>query len=279
MSNESRAQLLASAFRTDHGLGLAPLGDIFEVVHAFAGVDVLSMEASEAEHGLSMLLPSSARVAIAVATTQHPMRQRSSVAHELGHVLAGDLETDVPLTPGERTPEEIRADAFARHLLLPVEAVTARLGPRQGGAGEADLSTLVQEFEVSPHLAAIQLRHAGYITASVCDQWRTLSAATVAARHGWLGKYRTLVAESSQPRAPQGLVTMAVEGYRRGVLGINELAAWYDQSPADLQAELGTPEQAAPGGDEPDDGVEDVDDDFWDVDTPLFPGRSDSPAS
>jgi hypothetical protein len=278
VNNETRAQQLASAFRSEHGLGLAPLGDIFEVVHAFAGVDVLSMEASEAEHGLSMLLPASGRVVIAVATTQHPMRQRSSVAHELGHVLAGDLEADVPLTPGERTPEEIRADAFARHLLLPVDAVTARLGPRPEGAGEAELSTLVQEFEVSPQLAAIQLRDAGYITAGVCEQWRSLSAATIAARHGWLGKYRTLVADSMQPRAPQGLVTLAVEGYRRGVLGINELAGWYDQSPADLQTELGTPEQVEDSS-ESDGDVEEVDDDFWNVDAPLFADRPDTPAS
>lgn len=278
MSNESRAQQLASSFRAEHGLGLAPLGDIFEVVHAFAGVDVLSMDASEAEHGLSMLLPASGRVVIAVATTQHPMRQRSSVAHELGHVLAGDLEADLPLTPGERTPEEIRADAFARHLLLPLEAVTTRLGSRPQGVGEPELSTLVQEFEVSPSLAAIQLRNAGYISASVCDQWRSLSAATVAARNGWLGKYRTLVTDSTGPRAPQGLVTMCVQGYRRGVLGINELATWYGHSPADLQSALGAPEPNERGGGF-DGAVEDVDDDFWDVDAPLFPGQSDSPAS
>jgi len=44
-------------------------------------------------------------------------------AHELGHHIAGDLTSGKTLTPGERSPAEIRADAFARHLLLPLAAV------------------------------------------------------------------------------------------------------------------------------------------------------------
>lgn len=214
-TNEQRAAQLATDFRNEHGLSLAPLGDIFEVVHAFAGVDVLSMDASQAEHGLSMTLPATGRLVIAVATTDNPMRQRSSVAHELGHVLAGDLASDRLLNPGERTPEEIRADTFARHLLLPSHAVRARLGTRPAGsATEADLSILVQEFEVSVRVAAIQMRDAGYITPATHTQWSALSAASVAARNGWLGQYRALAAASQQVRAPQGLITLAVEGYR-----------------------------------------------------------------
>ena len=76
-SNEDRARKLAGAFRAEHGLALGPIKDLFELVHVFAGVDVMSMEASEAEHGLSMMDPASGRVVVAVATTVHPMRQRS----------------------------------------------------------------------------------------------------------------------------------------------------------------------------------------------------------
>ena len=79
-------------FRAAHDLGDAPVKDMFELVHATVGIDVLSMEASDAEHGLSMRDTATGRVVIAVATTPNPMRPRSSVAHELGHVVAGDLE-------------------------------------------------------------------------------------------------------------------------------------------------------------------------------------------
>ena len=71
---------------------MALIKDMFELAHVVARVDVISMDASEAEHGLSMTDPATGKVVIAVATTTQPMRQRSSIAHELGHVLAGDLD-------------------------------------------------------------------------------------------------------------------------------------------------------------------------------------------
>lgn len=264
-SNESRAQWLAEGFRAEQRLGDAPIKDMFELVHAATGIDVLSVDVPEAEHGLSMADPSTGRNVIAVATTPHPMRQRSSVAHELGHVLAGDLESETPLfTPGERSPAEICADAFARHLLLPLEAVRRRL-PTGAGVALSDLSSLVQEFEVSPYLAAIQLRTAGLIDAGTCTDWGKLSAAHLATTFGWLSQYNSLAVDSTAPRAPQSLMTRAVEGYQRGVLSITELAAWYQQDPATLEEELGQPQH-----------VEAVEawEDEWDQDAPLFPGSA-----
>jgi transcriptional regulator with XRE-family HTH domain len=60
------------------------------------------------------------------------------------------------------------------------------------------------------------------------------------------------------PRAPLALMARAVEGYQRGVLGINELASWYGREPAELEAELG-PLQSPDEIDE------------WDDDAPLVP--------
>lgn len=241
---------------------------MFELVHVAEGVDVISMHADEAEHGLSMTDPTSGRAAIAVATTPHPMRQRSSIAHELGHLLAGDLERDDPLTPGERSPEEIRADAFARHLLLPLAGVRRHFSDLQGEVSLQDLSDLVQEFEVSPRLATIQLRTLKLIDSDTCDSWGVLSAAHLAARFGWLNQYRSLASDSAQPRAPQSLMARAVEGYRRHVVGLTELATWYGLDAAELEAQLGP---------EPEFEVE-LDDD-WDSDAPLFPGDEAGPAT
>jgi Zn-dependent peptidase ImmA (M78 family) len=258
-TNENRARQLAETFRADHGLGHGPVKDMYELIHITKGIDVISLMVPDAEHGLSMCDPESGRVVIVVATTPHPMRQRSSIAHELGHVLAGDLERDGSLTPGERSPAEICADAFARHLLLPLDAIRRRLTD-DGGASPADLSDLVQEFEVSPHLAAIQLRTLDLIGAETCAAWSARSSATLATTFGWGSQYRALAADSSESRAPQALMARAVQGYQRGVLGINELAAWYGRDPADLETELGPPQPA----DETD---------GWDDDAPLFPDR------
>ena len=253
-TNEEDARQLGEAFRAEHGLDDAPIKDMPELVHATRGIDVVSMDVPDAEHGLSMCDPATGRVVIAVATTPHPMRQRSSIAHELGHVVAGDLERDVRPVPGERSPEEIRADAFARHLLLPLDGIRLRVPTDALSV----LSDLVQEFEVSPHIAAIQLRTLGLIDAGTCTVWSARSAANLATTFGWGSQYRSLVMDSSAPRAPQSLMARAVEGYQRGVLGITELAAWYGQDVIELERALGRPRPAEQH-------------DEWDDDAPLFP--------
>jgi Zn-dependent peptidase ImmA (M78 family) len=265
-SNEQRAQMLAENFREQYSLGDVPIKDMFELVHVTAGVDVISLQADEAEHGLSMADPATGSAVIAVATTTHPMRQRSSIAHELGHLLGGDLERPESRNPGGRGPEEIRADAFARHLLLPLDGVRRRF-TEPAEISLADLSDLVQEFEVSPHLAAIQLRTTKLIGRATCDAWGALSARNLATKYGWLSQYRSLAADSTQPRAPQGLMIKAVEGYRKGVLGITELASWYGQEASELEQALG-PQQ-----------VLDPEQDEWDTDAPLFPDDEAGPVS
>ena len=106
-----------------------------------------------------------------------------------------------------------------------------------------DLSDLVQEFEVSPQMAAIQLRTLKLIDHDTCVAWSAGSTATLAATYGWLSQYRSLVADALNPRAPQSLMTRAVTGYHRGILGVAEIAAWYGQRPDDLADELGPPRE------------------------------------
>jgi Zn-dependent peptidase ImmA (M78 family) len=244
---------------------------MFELVHATLGVDVISMNVPDNEHGLSMCDPATGRVVIAVATTPHPMRQRSSIAHELGHVLAVDLDQPEPLVPGDRSQQEIRADSFARHLLLPLSAVRRHFpsGHNSASRSLSDLSDLVQEFEVSPSIAAIQLRNLSLIDVDTCTQWRRRSTVNLATTFGWGSQYRSLVADSSAPRAPQSLMTRAVEGYHRGVLGIAELASWYGQDTGTLEQELGPPRDVR----ETDEGDE------WDDDAPLFTNAPEDQAS
>lgn len=263
-SNEQEARARAAAFRNDHSLGTLPIKDVFEMAHAATGVDVFSIEAGEEEHGLSMLDTDTGRQVIVVATTPHPTRQRTCVAHELGHLLRGDLDNPAPSPPGERSPAEICADAFARHLLLPLQAVHAKLRDTDG-ASLAELSDLVQEYEVSPAIAAIQLREAKRIDETTCDEWKRLSTRQLAVQFGWLNQYDALAEAARTPRAPQALMKRAVAGYQHGVLGITELSAWYGQSEENLRAELGTPPPAP------------VADDDWDLDTPLFPHSDEAP--
>lgn len=48
------------------------------------------LDVHAAEHGMVMRDPRCGSTTIAVAKTPHPMRQRSTLAHELAHALFGE---------------------------------------------------------------------------------------------------------------------------------------------------------------------------------------------
>ena len=93
---------------------------------------------------------------IGVARTPHSMRQRSTLAHELAHVVFDDQIEDLAV----RGWKETRADAFARHLLIPLGGLEAVLDDGDH-ANEGVLSAVVQRYLVSPAMAAIALRDVG----------------------------------------------------------------------------------------------------------------------
>jgi Zn-dependent peptidase ImmA (M78 family) len=61
-----------------------------QVIEQATGIDVAVLDVGPDEHGLTMRDPGRDAVFIGVARTRNPMRQRSTLAHELGHVLFED---------------------------------------------------------------------------------------------------------------------------------------------------------------------------------------------
>lgn len=223
MHAETEGRTAAARFRLEHRLGTQPLGDLVALIEQATGIDVAVLEAGPDEHGLTMRDPARGAVFVGVARTRNPMRQRSTLAHELGHVLFEDW-TDVQAGNwSDRSPAEIRADAFARHLLVPVEGLREFLQDRPL-VTQADLSSVVQRFLVSPTIAAIALSQAKYIDDDTKQEWKALTAPHLAARFGWSDQYRALQADSDQRRAPQRLLARAIRGYGEGVLSAQAIA-------------------------------------------------------
>jgi len=220
---ETDACRTAQQFRQEHHLGTQPLGDLVALIEQATKIDVAVLDAGPDEHGLTMRDPERGVIIIGVARTQHPMRQRSSLAHELGHVLFGDWSDSNASGWADRTPAEIRADAFARHLLIPVDGVRDFLGT-QNVASQSVLSAVVQRFLVSPAIAAIVLHQAEYISKANKEEWMALTAPQLAVRFGWGDQYRTLQADSDRRRAPQRLLARAIAGYAEGVLPAQAIA-------------------------------------------------------
>lgn len=193
------------------------------IIEQTTGIDVAVLESGSDEHGLTARTKDGARTFIVVARTRHPMRQRSTLAHELGHVVFDDWQEIAESPLSERSIYEIRADAFARNLLLPQDGVRQILGDRTRLL-EADLSRIVQLFGCSPAIAAIALEQYGYIDETQKREWRAISTPQLATRHGWMDYYRTLQDDSNRTRAPQRLLSRAVAGYAEGVVGAQTIA-------------------------------------------------------
>lgn len=223
MNAEAEGRTAAARFRQDHRLGVQPMGDLVAVIEQATGIDVAVLDVGPDEHGLTMRDPERNAVFIGVAGTRNPMRQRSTLAHELGHVLFEDWADNDAGNWSDRTHEEIRADAFARHLLVPVDGLRAFLGSRER-VTQSNLSAVVQRFLVSPAVAAIALQQARYIDAATKQEWMELSAPQLAVRFGWSDQYRALQADSDQRRAPQRLLARAIKGYAEGVVPAQAIA-------------------------------------------------------
>lgn len=165
------------------------------------------------------------------------MRQRSTLAHELGHVVFDDWADNGDCDWSERSPAESRSDAFARHLLLPVGGLRKFLGTTRNldlGA----LSTVVQRFLTSPAIAAIALEQAGYITAATKREWMPVTTRHLAVRFGWGDQYRALQTDANQRRAPQRLLARVIRGYAEGVLPAQAIATMRGISAESAASEL-----------------------------------------
>lgn len=221
MTPEQEGRARAQAFREEHNLGFQPLGDLVAMIEETTGHDVAIIQVETDEHGLTMHDPVRRVTFVAAATTPHPMRQRSTLSHELAHVLFEDWSLDDPL--GERTPAERRADSFARHLLVPQEGLNGFLGDRRD-LTVADLSRVVQHFLASPIIVTIALHDAGFITAEQKAEWKGYSTPELALRYGWIDQYRSLAQESQRTRSPQQLLARATNGYIEGVVSLQTIA-------------------------------------------------------
>lgn len=239
MSSEQEGRRAAEEFRAQHDLGKQPLGDLASIIEQTTHHDVAVLDVEDTDqHGLTMWDPKRQVAFIAVARTRHPMRQRSTLAHELSHVLfedwAGGDENDLT----KRSPEEMRADAFARHLLVPLEGISGLLGAPGRELSEADLSLVVQRFLVSPAIAAIALSKGGYIPDSTKQKWRTLRTPQLATRFGWSEQYKMLQNDADQTRVPQRLLRRAIAGYQEGIVSAQTIAVLRNLTVQEVTDEL-----------------------------------------
>lgn len=240
-SVQERGKAAAEQVRNALNTGNAPIADLVESVEHLTGVDVGTVPLPSGVPGICAIDPERATSVVLVNSNDVAERQRFTLAHELGHLLFGD-GTHVDEMDGDRSPQEILCDEFARHLLIPQNGVRAWLKGVTRTVGEARvdervMALLARHFGVSPDVARIQL-----------DRMRLLpselqivglpSGRRLAYRYGWGPQFDSDQAAASQSRAPRRILDRAIGAYREGKLGIGVLAKLQDLPVAQIEQAL-----------------------------------------
>lgn len=139
-----------------------PLDCILTLVESLVGLPVVVAALPEAVSGCCWR--DGDRVVLWVNGTHAPVRQRFTLAHELGHIRCGHdgatpVETFVTLGGLTTDSREVQANAFAAELLAPAPAIRARVGD-----GQPELAAIVRiaaEFGISTIAALYRVNSLG----------------------------------------------------------------------------------------------------------------------
>lgn len=167
------AQVLADA-----GVKEAPV-DVTSIARSL-GVDVSYSPAEDSLSGFILRNDETGKTIIGVNSTQHPLRQRFTVAHEIGHYLLhvkervhvdrreGGYQVKLrnPASSTGTNVEEMEANLFAAELLMPEKFLREDLaGYDHLDIFETDplLDELKRKYQVSGRALTIRLANLGYI--------------------------------------------------------------------------------------------------------------------
>ncbi|MGW4562449.1 ImmA/IrrE family metallo-endopeptidase [Streptomyces sp. NPDC004561] len=174
---------------------------------------------------------------ILVARTHWWTRQRFTLAHELGHILAGDA-TDRPLAehvaPGsDRTRAEIRANAFAAELLMPRAELLKEVAARPR-LDKQTLLALSWAYLVSPSAMATRLRTLEIIGDDERRRWSACTTRMAAVHAGDPGRHMQHAQQARDGWYSTRLAKLAICAYVRGDISIRLVATVTGMDPDQL---------------------------------------------
>ena len=212
---------LAGEVRRELGLGDGPVARFPELLEERFQLDVDLSPLPEAVDGLCVSV--GARALILVGSGKPSSRQRFTLAHELAHYLVDDLD---PLYVDERgvrarSVAEMRANAFAAHLLMPEPGVRAAI---EGTADDAERAVRVAlAFGTSVSAAAYQLGNLGLLPEAVRDRLVDAGAKPLLMRYALPSDWQQDESGRGRVRPPARLYARATLAFRRGLIGLEPI--------------------------------------------------------
>lgn len=145
----------AAAARTRRGIGNdAPIPDLLKVIED-SGIPVFIIPLDGIDGAFQ--IPDE-QPYIAVNSALAPVRQRFTLAHELGHFELGhDAQVDIKIDHGSSVREEVEANEFAAAFLMPRAAVDTWIAGRGEIDGLEPLVRMSSAFGMSAEAACYRL--------------------------------------------------------------------------------------------------------------------------
>jgi Zn-dependent peptidase ImmA (M78 family)/transcriptional regulator with XRE-family HTH domain len=219
--------------------------DLAELVERVFGVDVAIDDLGTGFDGLAA--SSDEAKLIVLATTHIPARQRFTLAHELGHLLADDdqdvhLDRDIFDKAQAKDPTELRANAFASSFLMPEEVLRNAVGTT--GLTDESFAELACELMVSPSTLAYRLLKLRLIDAGTCDRYKAITSMQAAKLACCGEQLAQRTAKAGTARTPGILLKDSYAAYETGQATLrpyaNLLGADVDDLRRKLESEHGT---------------------------------------
>src|SRR5918993_2910673 len=212
---------LAGEVRRELGLGDGPVARFPELLEERFQLDVDLSPLPEAVDGLCVSVGAGAPILVGSGKPAKP--QRFTLAHELAHYLVDDLD---PLYVDERgvrarSVAEMRANAFAAHLLMPEPGVRAAI---EGTADDAERAVRVAlAFGTSVSAAAYQLGNLGLLPEAVRDRLVDAGAKPLLMRYALPSDWQQDESGRGRVRPPARLYARATLAFRRGLIGLEPI--------------------------------------------------------
>ncbi|MEU6458852.1 XRE family transcriptional regulator [Streptomyces sp. NPDC047065] len=199
-----------------HGRSV-PQDGLPEMIEAVFGADVAVEPLGDGFDGLAAM--GQGAKLIVLSTTSNPARQRFTLAHELGHLLADDdqdihLDRDIFDQAQKKDPSEQRANAFASAFLLPEQSLRDAVSAAK--LTRETFSALCCDFRVSPETMAYRLLKLRVIDAGACDYYKRMTVREAAAVAGRADELDRRIAASEKKRLPGLLARDTRAAYEAG---------------------------------------------------------------
>ncbi len=199
--------------------------DPASVIERALGINVLIEAFGEGFDGLAC---ANSSFRLVVVNSRIPWsRQRFTLFHECGHILAHDgtgsdicIDGDV-MGESDRI-EEMRANSFAAAVLMPEQDLLKYLGSLQ--VTEQQFAGLVGRYRVSPDALAWRLKSLGLIGTRERAALGAMPIQQAALLGGWPEEYAELTRNQNRGRMPVRLAVQAIHAFVNGTISARPVA-------------------------------------------------------